>query len=64
LPIRVDDETFLRGWHAIPALAQRFQLTCYDAAYLELAIRRELPLATLDEALARAARTAKVKLFN
>jgi predicted nucleic acid-binding protein len=36
-------------------LAQRFQLTAYDAAYLELAIRRSAPLMTRDQKLARAA---------
>lgn len=63
LPIRVDDETSLRGWQAIPALAERFRLTTYDAAYLELALRLDAPLATLDQDLARAAREAGVPLF-
>jgi predicted nucleic acid-binding protein len=36
-------------------LAERHRLTTYDAAYLELALRLALPLATLDEALRRAA---------
>jgi predicted nucleic acid-binding protein len=36
-------------------LAHQYGLTVYDASYLELAIRRELPLATLDGDLARAA---------
>jgi len=64
LPIRVDDETSLRGWEAIPALAERFGLTTYDAAYLELALRFNVPLATLDQDLARAAREAGVPLFE
>jgi predicted nucleic acid-binding protein len=64
LPIRVDDETSLRGWQAIPALAERFRLTTYDAAYLELAHRFEVPLATLDQDLTRAAREAGVPLFE
>ena len=38
------------------AYADHHDLTAYDAAYLELAIRREAPLATLDKALTRAAR--------
>src|ERR1700730_2651617 len=37
-------------------LARRNRLTVYDAAYLELALREALPLATLDETLASAAR--------
>ena len=42
------------------ALALRFNLTAYDATYLELALRRQLPLATVDAALAEAAQTAGV----
>lgn len=44
------------------ALAMRHNLTVYDAAYLELAIRRRIPLATLDGDLVKAAKKAKVKL--
>ncbi len=40
---------------AVLALAQRYKLTAYDAAYLWLAERLEAPLATFDAALARAA---------
>ncbi len=40
------------------ALSRRFSVSCYDAAYLELALRRGVPLATRDSALARAARSA------
>jgi predicted nucleic acid-binding protein len=43
--------------------ARRTNLTVYDAAYLELAVRRGLPLATLDERLAEAARQAGVALI-
>lgn len=41
-------------------LARRHRLTFYDAAYLELAQRERLPLATLDNALAAAARNEGV----
>ncbi len=41
-------------------LARRFDLTVYDSAYLEVAIRRSLPLATLDERLRKAAETVGV----
>jgi predicted nucleic acid-binding protein len=63
-PIEVDPETIGRGWRDIPAIADRYDLTTYDAAYLELAMRLEVPLATLDEDLARAARTARVPLYT
>jgi predicted nucleic acid-binding protein len=41
---------------ALMDLARRHRLTAYDAAYLELALRKGLPLATLDAALATAAK--------
>jgi len=63
-PIIIDLETTARGWKEIPALAKAHGLTVYDAAYLELAIRLDAPLATLDQDLARAARAAKVPLFS
>ena len=46
------------------ALARRRGLTVYDAAYLELARREGAPLATLDTALATAARTERVPLLS
>ncbi len=55
LPITVDAETDAHAWTTTLQLADRFQLALYDAAYLELAQRRALPLATLDSALRPAA---------
>ena len=49
--------------HAVMALARRHRLTFYDAAYLELAQRESIPLATLDYALARAASAEGVALI-
>jgi predicted nucleic acid-binding protein len=46
------------------ALARRHRLTVYDAAYLELSVREDLPLATLDAALIRAARAETVPLID
>lgn len=51
LPIVIDDETPLRAFHETLALARAQNLTTYDATYLELAIRRGLPLATNDKRL-------------
>jgi predicted nucleic acid-binding protein len=45
-------------------LARHHRLTIYDAAYLELAGRQALPLATLDEELATAARAEQVALIG
>ncbi len=55
LPITLDDETAGRAWREIMRLAETHNLTLYDAAYLELALRRGLVLATLDKALRDAA---------
>ena len=49
---------------SVLALARRHRLTVYDAAYLELALREDLPLATLDAALARAARAEAVPMIG
>ena len=49
---------------AVMALARRHRLTVYDAAYLELALREGAPLATLDRALAGAARAEGVALVG
>lgn len=61
LPIRIDAETNQHAWKATVALADRYELTVYDAAYLELAQRARLPLATLDKDLGKAARESGVE---
>jgi predicted nucleic acid-binding protein len=58
LPIEVDSETDKQAWNATLQLSERHNITVYDAAYLELALRRSLPLATRDQRLAKAAREA------
>ena len=55
LPITVDTASWLRTGAAVLALARLHGLTTYDAAYLELAMRQRLPLATKDKALRRVA---------
>jgi predicted nucleic acid-binding protein len=55
LAIAIDAETDHHAWSHTLELADRFGLTVYDAAYLELADRLDLPLATGDAPLARAA---------
>ena len=52
LDITTDNRTDVHAWGETLNLADRFQLTLYDAAYLELAQRRALPLATLDSEMA------------
>ena len=61
LPIVLDHEPI---GDAVLALARAHRLTFYDAAYLELAYRRDAPLATLDRQLAAAARAAAVRLLG
>jgi predicted nucleic acid-binding protein len=62
LSITVDSPSADLVWTATLALSDRFRLTIYDAAYLELAHRRGLPLATGDRALRSAARALRVRL--
>lgn len=61
LPITTDTETAPRAFQEILVLAASQRLTTYDAAYLELAIRRRVPLATKDKALIRAADAIKIQ---
>jgi len=55
LPIALDPETIEYVWSDTIRLSDRLDLTIYDAAYLELALRLKLPIATLDRKLIRAA---------
>lgn len=55
LDITADDESFGRIFGDVHRLAVECRLSGYDAAYLELAIRKGLPLATLDEDVRKAA---------
>jgi predicted nucleic acid-binding protein len=64
LPIQTDGETDRQAWSATLQLAARHRLTLYDAAYLEAAIRRGLPLATLDAELRRAAKAEGLALLG
>lgn len=61
LSIEIDTETSSRGLRDIVVIAHSEKLTTYDAAYLELAMRRGLPLATKDTALIKAAHRVGVK---
>lgn len=61
LPIVTDAETESRALREILTLARTENLTTYDAAYLELAMRRNVELATRDRALIQAARDIGVE---
>ena len=60
LPIETDQETVSRASTSSMELARAQGLTLYDSAYLELAMRRSLPLATLDKQLRAAAKKTGV----
>ena len=62
--IEVQFEPMERVVGEILALARKHQLSTYDASYLDLALRRKLPLATQDKALIRAAAECGVALFQ
>lgn len=62
MPIETDPQTAGRAWTATLSLARAHKLTTYDAAYLELALRKGATLATKDKALAVAARLVGVSV--
>ena len=64
MPITIDADTNVYAWTTTLRLAERFALTIYDSAYLELAQRRRLPLATLDAELREAAAALGVTLLG
>jgi predicted nucleic acid-binding protein len=53
LPIEIDQEAPARAWRETLYLAEKERLSVYDSAYLELAMRLNVPLATTDKALRR-----------
>lgn len=63
LPVEIDLEPSNRSLPAVVALSRAYGLTSYDAAYLELARRRTLPLATLDARLAAACKQAGIMVL-
>lgn len=64
LNITVDQATAAHALGETLNLARRYKLSAYDAAYLELALRSGLPLATLDTDLAKAATNTGVLIFG
>jgi predicted nucleic acid-binding protein len=63
LPIYVDASTAQQAFNRTHALARAFKLSSYDAAYLELALREGLPMATLDKDLIKAAKKSNVPIY-
>ncbi len=63
LNIRGDRQSAARVFRDVHQLALTYRLTSYDAAYLELALRRGLPIATLDDDLIQASKAAGVAVL-
>lgn len=63
-PIAVEEINRTNVWNEVLNLARAQGLSVYDAAYLELALRRSLPLATLDKKLKDAALAVGVAIYN
>ncbi|MFZ5509015.1 MAG: type II toxin-antitoxin system VapC family toxin [Pseudomonadota bacterium] len=63
MDISNDGATATQALAGILQVARRYNLSSYAASYLELAMREDLPLATLDEDLLRAAKRAGVEQF-
>ena len=63
LPIVADDGYSTKSFSRVLLLARKHSLSSYDASYLEIAIRRGLPLATLDKQLKSAAKSVGVSLY-
>lgn len=64
LPIAVDSTEPERVFHDIMSLARQYKLTSYDASYIELAIRKGLPIASLDKAILKAAKDIQVQILS
>lgn len=64
LTITVDDAAVTNAWGPVLALGRAQGLSAYDAAYLELAMRQGLPLATIDTRLSAAAARVGVPLVT
>lgn len=64
VPIQPDVASISQALGDTLDLARRYQLSSYDASYLEVALRMTLPLATLDDRLRKAAHKAGVKRFQ
>ena len=62
LPMIVEEEPPERMTREIVSLVRNCGLSTYDASYLDLAIKRELPIATLDNQLLAAARRSYIKI--
>ncbi len=63
LPVEVDVTSTEESLNETLILARKYELTTYDASYIELAKRRDMPLATLNAKLRKACLSAKITLL-
>ena len=63
LPVEIDVTSTEESLNETMILARKYELTTYDASYIELAKRRDMPLATLDTKLRKACLLAKISLL-
>jgi predicted nucleic acid-binding protein len=64
LPIEVEPSDTDTIFHETISLARQYMLSSYDASYIELAIRKGLPIATQDKAIIRAAKKIQIEIIN
>jgi predicted nucleic acid-binding protein len=64
LPIEIENPTRTQMFDSVRSVVAQYKLTAYDASYLELAIRHNLPLASSDRDLSKAARAAGIELVE
>ena len=64
LPITIEQESPERMMREILALAREHQISSYDASYLDLAMRKGVPIATLDDGLIKAAERSQVPIMK
>jgi predicted nucleic acid-binding protein len=64
LPVEIENPRRTQMFMSVRALVGQYNLTAYDASYLELAIHHKLPIAAFDNALAKAAKAAGFNLVQ
>jgi predicted nucleic acid-binding protein len=63
IPVEIESALSLEDAERVAALGAKHSLSAYDAAYLDLALRKNVALGTLDGALRNASMTEKVRLL-
>ena len=64
LPIITDTLTSSHAWQEATILAETYDLSLYDSCYLELALRMNIPIATFDKQLKKAAQKRKITVIQ